>query len=225
MIGGLGPNALPSLEHDLRGHTLAGRPQTGKYPMNPMIITPGSLHSGLVPHGMLNHQMQANSKKSFRIRGREEQQELLKQRQSMGSSRETMEFGNDVLKSVYELRQSHAAFVNRPMSSQPYVNRRHIQSAAPRKTQHMAFGGYILPHEEISEEDQGRPSIYEHIESRVATKKYQTNDVVAKASKPKGKGASQSRKPPKPGDTHSNLLSVSPNHTSGLVNLHVNLNP
>lgn len=44
----------------------------------------------------------------------------------MGSSKETMEFANDVLKSVYELRQSHAAFVNRPMSSQPYVNRRNI---------------------------------------------------------------------------------------------------
>lgn len=69
VITGIGPTHA-SLEHDLKGHGLGTRPQTGKYPMNPMIITPGSLNSGLVPHGMMNHQMQANSKKSFRIRGK-----------------------------------------------------------------------------------------------------------------------------------------------------------
>lgn len=46
---------------------------------------------------------------------------------------------------------------------------------------------------------------------------------MAKLGKSKSKVGS--RRPPKPGDTHSNLLSVSPNQTSGLVNLHVNLNP
>jgi hypothetical protein len=50
VITGVGPNMLPSLEQDIKGHTLGARPQTGKYPMNPMIITPGSLNSGVMPH-------------------------------------------------------------------------------------------------------------------------------------------------------------------------------
>jgi len=44
-----------------------------------------------------------------------------------------MDFNNDILKSVYELRKSHAALVNRPISSQPFTgNRRNIQSAVAR---------------------------------------------------------------------------------------------
>lgn len=41
----------------------------------------------------------------------------------------------DILKSVYELRKSHAALANRPVTSQPFnISRRNIQSAvAPRK--------------------------------------------------------------------------------------------
>jgi hypothetical protein len=47
-----------------------------------------------IPHGMINHQMQANSKKSFRIRGREEQ-ELLKQQMSLANStKDLKEFNN-----------------------------------------------------------------------------------------------------------------------------------
>lgn len=46
-----------------------------------------------------------------------------------------IDFNNDILKSVYELRKSHAALASRPNSSQPFnANRRNIQSAvAPRK--------------------------------------------------------------------------------------------
>ena len=46
-----------------------------------------------------------------------------------------IDFNNDILKSVYELRKSHAALASRPQSSQPFnQNRRNIQSAiAPRK--------------------------------------------------------------------------------------------
>ena len=48
-------------------------------------------------------------------------------------------------KSLYELRKSHAAFVNRPMSSQPgNMPRRNINSAIPRQQQ-MAFGGFMMP--------------------------------------------------------------------------------
>jgi hypothetical protein len=52
---------------------------------------------------------------------------------------------SDTLKSVYELRKSHAALVNRPMSSQPFTNRRNIQSAVARAPQTMSFGGYMVP--------------------------------------------------------------------------------
>lgn len=49
------------------------------------------------------------------------------------------------MKSVYELRQSHAAFVSRPISSQPFQARRNVQSAVARRPQQMAFGGYMIP--------------------------------------------------------------------------------
>ena len=35
------------------------------------------------------------------------------------STKDLMEMNEETQKSVYELRKSHAAFVNRPMSSQP----------------------------------------------------------------------------------------------------------
>ena len=55
----------------------------------------------------------------------------------------------DILKSVYELRKSHAALANRPVTSQPFnISRRNIQSAvAPRKQYSMIFGGYLLPNQ------------------------------------------------------------------------------
>jgi len=69
-------------------------------------------------------------------------------RQACASSKELglLDFNNDILKSVYELRKSHAALVNRPISSQPFSNnRRNIQSAIARQPQQMAFGGVMIP--------------------------------------------------------------------------------
>lgn len=55
-------------------------------------------------------------------------------------------FPLDILKSVYELRKSHAALASRPSSSNPFnQTRRNIQSAVPRKQQQMAFGGFLIP--------------------------------------------------------------------------------
>jgi hypothetical protein len=56
-----------------------------------------------------------------------------------------LNFNNDVLKSVYELRRSHAAIASRPNSSQPHPNKRNIRSAVPRKPHQMQFGGYLVP--------------------------------------------------------------------------------
>ena len=60
----------------------------------------------------------------------------------------------DILKSVYELRKSHAAIVNRPISSQPFNQRRNIQSAVARQPQQMAFGGFMIPNENFVDEQQ-----------------------------------------------------------------------
>lgn len=82
----------------------------------------------------------------------------------------------------------------------------------------------MLPNDEINEVDQARHTMYDNVET---LKKYKTNVTVTKLSKSKSKGGQSKggfKKPPKPMDAHSNLMSVSPNHTSGLVNLHVNLN-
>jgi hypothetical protein len=43
-----------------------------------------------------------------------------------------MHYFIDVLKSVYELRKSHADFVNHPNNQQVKFNRRNIQSAIAR---------------------------------------------------------------------------------------------
>lgn len=80
-------------------------------------LSASNIHEGLAPHALFNHQ--AASKKSFRIRPQKEQ-ELLKNQQSLSSKDIGTDFNNDMLKSVYELRKSHAALVNRPISSQPF---------------------------------------------------------------------------------------------------------
>lgn len=56
-----------------------------------------------------------------------------------------LNFNNDILKSVYELRRSHAAVASRPNSSQPHANKRNIHSAVPRRPQQMQFGGFFVP--------------------------------------------------------------------------------
>ena len=90
------------------------------------------------PHAMFGHL--AASKKSFRIRGTAEQEFMKQQALSLATSNKDL--GDDIMKSVYELRQSHAALVSRPITSQPhFANRRNIQSAVARKPQQMAFGG------------------------------------------------------------------------------------
>jgi len=70
-----------------------------------------------MPHAMQNHQ--ATSKKSFRIRSKQEH-DLLKMNFSNNaakSSKDLQEMNEETQKSLYELRKSHAAFVGRPMSS------------------------------------------------------------------------------------------------------------
>ena len=102
----------------------------------------------LAPHALQTHQ--AASKKSFRIRGQVERDHM----KLMGSTSQKdigmINFNNgkyispilqltqfylllDILKSVYELRKSHAALASRPSSSNPFnQTRRNIQSAVPR---------------------------------------------------------------------------------------------
>jgi hypothetical protein len=74
---------------------------------NNMLIE-GDNRGSLQPHAMMNHQM--TSKKSFRIRG-DREQDILRKQNNAQSNKDLNDFNNDILKSVYELRQSHNAFV------------------------------------------------------------------------------------------------------------------
>lgn len=70
-----------------------------------------------MPHGLFNHHAQAQSKKSFRIRTKAEADQMKRQQSAAQSTADMNDLKSDTLKSVYELRKSHAALVNRPMSS------------------------------------------------------------------------------------------------------------
>lgn len=84
----------------------------------------------IAPHALYNHH--AYSKKSFRIRGQAEQ-EYMKMQSSSNKDMAIIDFNNDILKSVYELRKSHAALAGRPTTQQLITKgRRDIQSAAAR---------------------------------------------------------------------------------------------
>jgi hypothetical protein len=72
-----------------------GRPLTGKANTNRhhmIAIAPGAGNN--LPHGMFNHQMQANSKKTFRIRGQAEKEMIQRQTSAITSSKDLKEFNN-----------------------------------------------------------------------------------------------------------------------------------
>jgi len=77
-------------------------------------------------------------KKSFRIR------QSLQDMPVSEDFKESMlvNFNNDVLKSVYELRQQHEAMVSRPVSSQPFSSRRRNLHKATASQKEMPFGGF-----------------------------------------------------------------------------------
>lgn len=87
-------NHLPTIEDPLLIDENKARKST-EPPIQGMARAMHTTHSGTgIPHGMINHQLQANSKKSFRIRGREEYENRKQQISLAQSQKDFMEFNN-----------------------------------------------------------------------------------------------------------------------------------